>query len=305
MRRLLLAAGLLAAFAAPARAGEPSVDVMAGTGLSGRIYFSQTEAETPFNGGRYRIGARVRTTRFGDVSPGMREEWSASLTRELFHVTIKGRLGTSPPGMQRASYHLAGGEAWFTFYGDTLGPEHPELAQTVWESSGPAPTPESLDRTWITRAGLVYSNINDHLEGTIALPALVENVWHFTFSETWRERSSFGLDTGFDRLNKLVPNGARETTKNNIDYFGNVLPITGWPNNWVGAKASQRLGPFKLTAAATRLNLLNNALQTMYSGEVAWTPAKSSWTLRAGYENKRARHNSTREGIWLGVARTW
>ena len=305
MRKLFMPLALLlaGAIARPASC-EGFLDVQGAAGLTGGIYMSRTEAGTTFDHDRYAISARVRTQRFGDAARGSREEYSAALTRELYHVTVTGRLGTSPPSSQRTAYHLAGGEAWLNFYGLTLGPEHPERSAAVWESSGAVPSPESLDRTWVTRFGGVYSNIDNHLEGTANLPALVENVWQFRLFETYKQGTTLGLEGGGVRYSQVLGNRVAERLLSDIDYLGNVLPVAGWPNNWAGATVSQKLGVFRLTAAGTRLNLLDNELETMYSGSAALSLSER-WSLNTGYEHKRRRRSATREALWLGASYRW
>lgn len=300
--RLAIAALLLAA-ALPAAAGQ-FVNVQAAAGLTGETFMSSTEGGTSFDHDRYTVSGRVRTQRYGAAARGTREEYSAALTRELYHVTVTGRLGTSPPSSQRTGYHLAGGEAWLKFYGLTLGPEHPELAAAIWESSGPVPSTEALDRTWITRFGGVYNNIDAHLEGTVALPAVVQNTWQFRLSETYRERTTLALEGGGVRYSHVLVNSNVQRVFSDIDYMGNVLPIRGWANNWAGGRLSQQVGDFRLTAAGTRLNLLDNVLETMYSLSAAYEPT-SRWRLELGYEHKRRRRSDTREAMWLGASRRW
>ena len=74
---------------------------------------------------------------------------------------------------------------------------------------------------------------------------------------------------GFDRFNKNMPNSIFITQKDNIDYPGNVFPVPGWPNNWIAARFAQRIGPVTLSVAGTRLNLLDNKLETFWSPQVA------------------------------------
>ncbi len=283
---------------------KPWADAWGATSLSGGGYMSRLEGGTTFDKDRYRISAQARTFRLQDGFRGTEEEYVARLTRELFHGTIAGWIGTAPPNAQRAEYHLAGGEARFTFYGTTLGPEHPELAPVVWESSGPAPSPESLDRTWVTSLGGRYDNINNHLERANSILVLVENVWHFFLAETWRERTSVGLELGFDRYNRVLVNQAEVIFKDNIDYPGNFLPLAGWPNNWLAATLSHRQGPLTLTAAGTRLNMLDNRLVAMYGFGAAWALGEH-WALRTDYSRRRGRGQTGREGVSLGVTYRW
>jgi hypothetical protein len=316
MRRLILAVIFLA-WAATARAGVDldEYDLMS---FTGGYYGTKTTMEAPFDKGIYRIGARARTFRFTDGARGTDEEYSAQLTRELYHATVKGRLGTSPPNLSSNgrtwSYHLAQGEAWFTFYGLTLGPEHPELSPLVWESSGTAPAAASLDRTWVGRLGMVYTNTDIHMLRPPTDPPysniVIENTWQFEFRETWRDRLSLALQLGGDRDNPQPPQTRGPNSrlegiqKANIDFPGGVFAVSGWPNNWVGFDAWQRYGAWKLSEGFTRLNLLDDKLAGMYGVELEYSLAEC-WRLRSGYFRARPRGDSGREAATLGVNYLW
>lgn len=302
MRAGRLAAALLLS-ATAARAGAPFVSFDA-AGANGAAYASNLEGGTTFDKDRYQVSARVRTTRLGLESPGMREEWSARLARELYFVTVAARLGTSPPDQQSARFHTAAGEAWFKFYGWTLAPEHPELTPQIWESSGPAPNPASLDRTWITRIGGIYTNINAHVDTSAGLFRLVEGAWQISVSETYRESTTFGVQISGSRYNRTVGAGAPRVLQSAIDYWGNYLPVSGWPNNWQSLRVAQKFDALELTAAGTRLNMLNDDAVTMAALEAAWTP-RPGWTLKAGFERSRRDTGTPRSAAMAGLARRW
>jgi len=300
-RTLLLL--LLAAPALPARAAHPFVDFQA-AGSNGSGLTTQTEAGTSFDKERYRLSARVRTSRLGAEAPGTREEYQLRMTRELYYLTVTGRLGTSPPNSQGAGYHLAGGEAWFKFYGADLAPEHPENSAILWESSGPVPAPDLLDRAWITRVGGVYTNVDDHIQTPAGLFILVQGAWQFSILETYREATTFGIQGGGNRYNKILDGTAPVILQSVIEYWGNYLPVTGWPNNWQSARFVQRVGSTDLAAAGTRLNLLDGSTETMGALEASWSP-RADWDLRAAVERAVRRGGPKRTALSLGFARRW
>ena len=316
MKKTLLAV-LYLAWAAPARAGVDFYEsgVMS---FTGGYYGTRTTVQTPIGKGLYRLGARMRTFRLTDGPRGANEEYSAQLTRELYHVMVKGRLGTAPPNLQAAgrhwSYHLAQGEAWFNFYGLRLGPEHPELSALAWESSGPVPAAEMLDRTWVTRIGMVYTNTDIHMLRPPTDPPyfniVIENTWQFELRETWKNRLSLALQAGGDRYNRQPPqvrgrfSDLEGIYKDNIDFAGNAFAVAGWPNNWFGFEAWQRCGPWKLTEGFTRLNLLENKLDAMYGTELEYALC-DRWRLRSGYFRIHPRGNTGREAATLGVSYLW
>ncbi len=302
MRTPLLLSLLLAASASPARAAHPFVDVQTAASNGSGLVFS-TEGGTSFDKERYRISARVKTTRLGDEAPGTREEYLLRFTRELYFVTVAGRLGTSPPNSQGAGYHLAGGEAWFKFYGTDLAPEHPEISDVIWESSGPVPDPAKLDRTWITRVGGVYTNVNNHIQTANGLYILVEGAWQFSVLETYREMTTFGVQGGGNRYNKSLDGTTPLVLQSVVDYWGNYLPLTGWPNNWQSLRGSRRFGAFEVGAAGTRINMLDGASVTTAALEGAWTA--SAWTLHAALERATRSGTSARTGLALGASRRW
>lgn len=293
---------LLAALAAPARAAKPFLDFRTAAG-SGSALVSQAEGGTTFDKDRYRVSARVRTSRLGAEAPGTREEYSLKLTRELYHVTVSGMLGTSPPNSQGAGYHVAGGSAWFTFYGTELGPEHPELSPVIWESSGAAPDPAGLDRTWITRFGGAYTDVNNHIQTSNGLSRLVEGVWQFSVLETYREATTFGVQEGANRYNRTLDGTFPVILQNVVDYWGNYLPVSGWPKNWQSLRFDRKFSAVGLSAAGTRLNMIDGSAETMLGAEASWTPS-GSWTLRTGVERETGR-NAARNVLAFGFSRHW
>lgn len=294
---------LLAAPAVPARAAHPFADFQAAaSGGSGLV--TQAEGGTTFDKERYLISARVRTTRLGAEAGGTREEYALRMTRELYYLTVTGRLGTSPPSPQGAGYHFAEGEAWFKFYGVELGPEHPEISQDIWESSGPVPDPAALDRTWITRLGGVYTNINNHIQTPTGLFILVRGAWRFSLLETYMEKTTLGLQAGGNRNNKAIDGTAPVILLNTVSYWGNYIPVSGWPNNWQSLMFSRRMGPVSLTLAGTRLNLLDGGTQTMAGAEMAWSPS-GTWEFRAGLERTVRRGGASRTALAFGASRRW
>lgn len=291
------------ACAAPSRAA--GFVELSSFGGAGQTWKQSLEAGATFGkAGVYSISARERSFRVGRAFSGSEVEYSAALKRELFHATVEGRLGTAPPNAQQAAYHLAQGSVLFTFYGLELGPEHPELSAVVWESSGPAPAPEALDREWVTRVRGVYSNVDHHLEGR-ALTTIVENVWQLDVSETWRERFSLKGEFGFDRYPKPLPNSVGTIVKDDVDYLGGAFPILGWPNNWAGAEADARVWRrLELWAAGTRLNLLNNQLVLLGGGGARWA-APFGWSFGAGYFYRHRRGADGGGGVSLSATYRW
>lgn len=300
---ILLAAAFAAALAVPARAARPFVDVSAaasdGSGLT-----TSTEGGTTFDKDRYRIAARLRTSRLGAEAPGTREEYSLRLSRELYFVTVSARFATSPPNSQGAGYHIAAGEASFKFYGGRLAPEHPELSPVIWESSGPVPDPAELDRTWITRVDGVYTNVNNHIRSNNGLFILVDGAWQFSVRETYRETTTLGVQGGGNRYNKVLDGATPVVLQNVVDYWGNYLPISGWANNWQSLRLDRTLGPVELSAAATRLNMVAGGAVTILGAEASWTP-DARWTLRAGCERLARAGGSSRNALALGASRRW
>lgn len=292
---------LLAAFASPARAARPFLDFQTAAG-SGSALVSQTEGGTSFDKERYRISARLRTSRLGAEAPGSREEYSLNMTRELYHVTVSGRLGTSPPSSQGAGYHLAAGAAAFTFYGTDLAPEHLELSSVIWESSGPVPDPAALDRTWITRFTGAYTNINNHIATNNGLFILVEGVWQFSVLETYRDNTTLGFQGGSNRYNRILDGSSPVILQNVVDYWGNYLPITGWPKNWQSLRVDRKFGAVDLSAAGTRLSIIDGTDETMMAVQAAWN--RGDWILRSGVERETGR-NATRTAFALGFSRVW
>lgn len=292
---------LLAALAAPARAARPFFDFRTAAG-SGSAFVSETEGGSVLDKGRYRISARLRTSRLGAEAPGTREDYSLGLTRELYYVAVSGRLGTSPPNSQGAAYHYAGGAAWFTFYGSDLAPEHPELSPELWESKGAVPDPAGLDRTWVTRFGGAYTNINNHIQTNNGLFILVEGAWQFSLLETYRETTTFGVQESASRYNKTLDGASPVVLQNAVDYWGNYLPVTGWPKNWQSLRFDHKIRSATLSAAGTRLNIIDGSAATMLGLEASWAPDEN-WALRIGLE--RATGRATRNVLAFGFSRRW
>lgn len=299
----MLAFFILGAVSASAHA-DPTLDTWGITSLTGGYYGSQTDVGSALGKGYYSLSARTRTMRFQDAVQGTREEYSAQLRRELYHVSVGGRLGTSPPNMDRAEYHLAGADVLFTFYGLTLGPEHTALAPVVWESSGPAPSPGSLDRTWVSTIHTIYTNTNVHMQRVGSNLIVVQNSWQFELRETWREESSLALQLGGDRYNRVLANTVEKIFLDNVQYLGNPFAVRGWPNNFISGEVWQRFGNWRASFAATRLNVLDNGLVIQYGAELE-RRIGSRWTVKAGYFHKRRRGVDTREGAALSVACRW
>ena len=301
--RFALFAFLTLSLGGQARAA-PTLDLWSLLSPAGGYYASRAEVSAPVGPGYYSLSARVRTLRFQDGAPGAREEYSASLRRELYHVSVAGRLGTSPPGMQRAAYHMAQGEALFTFYGLALGPEHPEFSTAVWESSGPAPASESLGRTWVTTFRTLCTNTDIHLERPTSILVVVQNAWQFEVRETWRGRTSLALQAGGDRYNRVLTNQAETVYLDNVDYPGGPFAVRAWPNNYVAADIRQRLGAWRIGVAGTRLNVLDNGLVGQYGVELERSLG-GHWTLRSGYYHKHRRRSDTRDGFTLNAVYAW
>lgn len=295
---------LVLAGAAGSASAAVSLDQRDVIGLTGGYYGTRTSADSPVGTGVYRVGAEVRTFRFQDAMRGTKEEYLVRGSRELYHVALSGWLGTAPPNAQRAAYHLAGGEARMVFYGRTLGPERPELSAKVWESSGPAPSADSLDRTWVTRLRVIYNNVDNHLQQPARTLVVVENMWQFEAAETWRDRATFGMQAGGARYTATIPNNSEVIFQDIIDYPGIPMALRGWPNNYMAAFADARLGSWKASVAGTRLNLLDSGLIAGCSVELEKTLSER-WKLRAGYYRRRRRGIETREGLTVGMNYLW
>ena len=302
-----LGMALAALFLAAAAQAGPGISFEAGTvfGATGRYFASRSEVSAPLWKPYYRLSAAVRTFRYADAFPGTAIEYSGALKRELYHVSVAGRLGSKPPNTEKASYHLAYGEAVMTFYGLTLGPERPELSARVWESDGPAPAAGSLDRTWVTRLRGRFTATNHHFDSPPGYFVLVQNTVQFDASETWRERSTLTLHVGCDQYDKVVHAGTRTTYLQNVDYPGNAFPIRGWPNNYLGFELRQALGGgLSAGLGTTRLSLLHGQLESLTGAQLAWEPS-ASWKLSVGYNHRRRRGVETREAYALGLSYAW
>ncbi|MCX5797425.1 MAG: hypothetical protein NTY77_18190 [Elusimicrobia bacterium] len=303
MRGLILAAVLV--WAAPAAAG-PGVlfDETAYIGASGGYFGNRFEVSTPLARPYYRLSASVRSSRYPAEFSGTAVEYAAALRRELYHVSIAGRVATRPPNAESAAYHLAYGEASLTFYGLSLGPEHPEFSAQIWESSGPAPAPESLDRTWVTRMRARYTTTNHHVESADEYLVLVQNTVQFDVRETWRQRTALALHAGCHLYNKTVRSDMRTVHLDNVDYPGNVFAIRGWPNNYMGFELAQKLGgQWEAAAGLTRLSLLYDRTDFIYGAQLEWKPLPA-WTSRFGY-NLRRRGVETQQAFALGLTYLW
>lgn len=269
-------------------------------GTTGGYFGNSVEAGGGF-WDSYEASGRVKSFRCGEAFPGTAVEYSAAVRRYLYHATVTGRLGTKPPNAQRAAYHLASGEVVMTFYGLTLAPERPELAFKVWEDSGIASRPESLDKTWVTALGSAYTNTNHHLEFPNGILVVVQNSTRFMLKETWRGKTSAGLQFGLTRYNKVLLNNAPVFYLDNIDYPGGAFAVRGWPNNHVGGELEQKLGDWTLEAAGTRLNLLGNKTEFLYGLTARWAPSGLLRAFLGGYVRRR-RGEESRQAVSLGVS---
>jgi hypothetical protein len=296
--------GTALAAGAPARAETVIVEQSDVVSFTGGYYGTRTSVDAPLWAGRYRLGAEARTFRFEDAMRGTKEEYSAHMSRELYHVALSAWLGTAPPNTQRASYHLAGGETRLVFYGLSLGPERPELSALVWESSGPVPSPASLDREWVTRARVVYNNVDNHLAQPTRLLTVVENMWQFEVSETWRGDSTVGAQVGGSQYDATLPNGSEVIFQDIIDYPGMPTAVRGWPNNYFAGFAREKYRDWTASLEATRLNLLDNGLVTGYSVGLERSLGER-WKLRTAYFHRRRRGVETREGLSFGASYLW
>ena len=201
MRKLILILSALGLSARAQASPGPHVDEQAVFG--GGYFGDRFEVSSPLFKPYYILEASAHGFRYPSAFSGTAVEYSAALRRELYHVSIAGRLGTRPPGAEGESYHLAAGEGIMTFYGLALGPEHPDLSGQVWESSGPAPAPKSLDRTWVTRLRGRFTTTNHHFANPPGF-VLIQNSIQFDVTETWRERSTLTLHAGAHVYNEPV-----------------------------------------------------------------------------------------------------
>lgn len=306
--RLFLLAALLSC-AGVARAAAPSwrVDDMFLTG-AGRYSADDFSAGVLWPSGRWDLSTRVKSFQFLDSAAGNEVEYSARLARNLPHVGVAGRLGTAPPNSQRLSYRLASGEAVVTLYGTTVGPPDAAYAATVAEDTATAAAQASLDRTWITRARVVYANTDFH-HGPVTPTGhdfiVVQNSWQFSISETWRERTTFAFDAGGNKYNETLHPSDPSFRHWNVDYEGAPLALGGYPNDQIGAEASQKLGDWTARAAFTRINMLFGGIHLMTGGVVSWRPRGGPFEARAGWFHHRVFGASTRESWTFGGAYRW
>lgn len=303
MRLLLALAAMALAGALPASALTVRESALAGT--SGGYDGSDTVVLAPILGGAYQFSARARGFRYRDAFPGTQEEYSAAVRRELFHASVRGRVGTAPPNAQRAAYHLARGGLLFTFYGLTLGPEDAESAGELWEAEGPAPAPGSFDTAWVTSLGVVYTNTNHHIEADDGITVVVQNTWQFELRETWRETTTLAVQGGGNRYNNVLEHGVKTVYLNQIDYPGGGMAVRGWPNNYAGVSLRQALwGGLSVSGGWTRLSLLDGQLEALAGGELEWRPG-GGWFVAAGWFHRHRRRVETRGAGSLSLAYSW
>lgn len=301
MRALIL----LAVLAAPASAGV-SVGETLYPGSAG--YLGQDlRGDWTSASGRYRLGARVKTFRRPASFRGTRKEYSASFERRLPHVTVAGRLGTAPPDAERASYHLAGGEAALTWYGLSLGPSVLADAATVSEDTTTAAELAGFDETWVTGFRARFTSANHRQEptarGTLGT-SLVQNTWQFSVSETWRKDTRLTLSGGGDRYNKTVSKGTPSWFLWNIDYPGAPVAVRGWTNNHFGVELERSFGAFGARAGFTRINMVAADAQTLAGGEVRWARAPKGPEARLGWY-RRSRRAESDSVLALGGSWRW
>jgi len=281
---------------------------------------TRTHVSSPFgHDGVYRIGLLVDTFQVRPDFAGTSWEYNGELSRQLYHVTVKGRLGTAPPDAKypgnlngkkqsdqiRPAYHVAGGEVLFSLYGLTLGPEEPEKSAAIWEGEGPAPSPDVFDRTWVTRFRMTYNNTNVHIQQPSTILVVVENDWQFEGRETWRDRSSLAFQVGLDHYNRVLANNQTAVFLHNVQYYGQKVAIFGWPNNFGSIDAWQKFGnEWRLRGDFTRLNLLNNQLVFLWSSDLEWQPTPH-WKVAPGFYYVRRRATSVRRGLSLDLSYAW
>ncbi len=309
-RRALTLALALAAAAPAARAFEPWVRQWGVVGLdrgpATAYYGTVTEAGSPLGKtGMYGISARVKEFRARDFMTRNQLEYSAALERQLFHVTVLGRLGTNPPNAQGLAYHLAGGEVWLDFYGLTVGPRDVRMSPAVWESTTPAPSPNDFATTWVSEVHTIYINSDYHLQLPTQEFIVVQNSWQFEVRETWRKTTSAAFEMGFHRYNKVLPDSFPKFFLNNVDYPGGDFAIATWPNNFVSGELRQRVAErWVFWGAATRLNSLDNQVNFLYGAGLEWAARKGP-SLSLDYSYNRRRNTSVRRGVGLGVSYRW
>ncbi len=296
MRPIVLA--LLVA-AAPARAARWAVSESVYPGSGG--YLGQdfnAGAVTP--GGRWGASTRIKSFRKNNSFSGTEAEVSAGISRRLPHVTIGGRVGTAPPNAQRASYHVAGGEALLTWYGLSLGPSEADDAATVAEDTTTAAAFTGLDRTWVSTMRARFTTTNHRQTPptrTASDFSVVQNTWQFDFALAWKSRSKLTLSGGGDRYSRPVLPTDPKWYLWNVDYGGAPIAVRGWPNNHIGARFEQKAGNFTAGAGFTRLNMLSNGLETLAGGEAAWRPRGGPAELRLGLFSRHTRGGET-STVW-------
>lgn len=291
----------------PAAAAEWRLSQKLAAG-GGRSQTEDLSAGVLTSSGRWDLSTRVKSFRCMDAFNGSETEYSARLERHLPHVSIATRLGTAPPGAQRAAYHLAAGEILFTLYGLKLGPQDLKTAATVSEDTTTAALFEGLDTTWVTRFKGVYTNTNHHHEPvshTGQLFYLVQNSWQFEVSETWKKRTTLALRGGGIRYSKLMRASDPAWYMLNTDYAGNPLAVRGWPNTHIGADLTQKLGDWTMTTDFTRLNMLFGGLEALVGAQASWRPRGGPLEVSLGWRHRHRRHHETREAWSFGASYRW
>ena len=300
---------LLLVLAAPVRAaGDWRVSDLALTG-AGRYSANDFETGVLFPSGKWDVSARAKSFQFLDASQGGETEFSGRIERDLPHVTIAGRLGTSPPNSQRLDYRLVAGEVLLTFYGLQIGPKNAAKAQSVAEDTTTAKAFEHLDTTWVSRLRTVYTNTDFHQSATTSNAhdiIVVQNSWQFALSETWRDRAMFAFHAGGESYGIVLHPGDPVFRHWNVDYEGAPIAIRNYPNNHVGADASVKIAPnWTVRAGFTRLNMLFGGIQLLAGGEAAWRPGGGPFEARAGWYHHRVFFSNTREVWAAGGAYRW
>ena len=303
--KILALAALLLATASRASELRVSETLYRGEGrYLGQVF--QAGALSPT--GRWDVSARIKSFQYLDAFKGFQAEYSARVARKLPHVSIAARLGTSPPSGQRASYHLAGGEALLTWYGFRLGPESLDTIATVAEDTATAKSLLGLDRTWVSRLRTRYTTTNHRqTPPTPALQgyAIVQHSWQFDVSMLWRRTCRLSLDGGGDRYDHPVGKTDPTWYLWNVDYAGGAIAVRGWPRNHFGARYDQQLGDFSFGAGFTRMNMSSGDLEILAGGDAGWRPGGRGLELRLGWYQRRRRSAETRAVASLGGSYRW
>lgn len=290
------------------RSQEPGEWGWAGTRFFGGAHggwVSRTEARAALFSGLYEVSARLHAHRDRGAYDGTSLEWAVGARRILYHSSIGFRVGGKPPNTERSSYRLTQVETTVTFYGLRLGPEHPEMAETLWEDS-PKERPAALDERWISALHARYTR-SDHKVarsrgGTLGL---TQHTSQFELRGIWRRRTSVALECGFNVYDLALVPQDDAVHLDNVQYAGGVFPVRGWPNQNFGFSFWHKFGErWRLEGGFTRLTLLDREREALGALSLEWAP-KPRWRISFGGHHRRRFGHFSRYGLSLGGAYLW